>query len=175
MKLSPKVIATALLAASTGAFAQAGPTSTWYGEVGHTWLSSDDIHPTVLRGIVGAAVHPNLAVEGMLGLGLTGTSFNVAGNQVKLSVPRMVGVYLKPKFDVSNEVEVFARLGFNRTTMKSSAAGMSASASESSLSYGLGASYRFSKNWYGTLDYMTYHHKDGTKIDGTTLAVGYRF
>ena len=52
---------------------------------------------------------------------------------------------------------------------------MSESDSDGSFAWGLGGRYNFSKTLYGGLDYMQYYKKDGVKIDGVTLNVGYRF
>jgi len=140
------------------------------------------IKPKALRGIVGYEFHPNLAVEGMLAFGVSDGSTDVdAGIPVNLSmkVEHAYGIYVKPKFDVTPQFEVFGRLGYAETKLKAtvSALGMSASdsSSDGDFSYGLGVAYRFDPRMSVGLDYMRNYNKDGVKIDGVTLSLGYRF
>ncbi|UXH77292.1 porin family protein [Roseateles amylovorans] len=166
------VIAAALLLA--GAAQAQSNTSAVYGEVGYTFVTIDagtDLEPGMLRGIVGWNVHPNLAIEGMLATGVKDD--NTFGLKTKVS--RAYGVYLKPKYDFGNGFEVFGRLGYADLKLKQSFQGASGTDSGNDVSYGVGASYSFNKNVYGTVDYMSYYDKDGVKGTGFTLGVGYRF
>ncbi|OWQ46022.1 hypothetical protein CDL60_15505 [Roseateles noduli] len=146
-----------------------------YGEVGYSFITIDaggpDLEPGLLRGIVGWNVHPYLAVEGLLATGVKDD--NTDG--VKTKVSNAYGFYLKPKYDFGNGIQVFGRLGYVHTKIKSSFGGLSASGSDDDVSYGVGVSYAFSKQWYGALDYTSYYNKDGVKASGVTLGAGYRF
>lgn len=167
------VIAAALLLA--GAAQAQAPKSDMYGELGYSFITIDagsvDLEPGLLRGIVGWNVHPYLAVEGLLGAGVKDD--NTAG--VKTKISNAYGVYLKPKYDFGNGFEVFGRIGYLHTKVKSSFAGGSVSGSDDDVSYGVGVSYTFNKQWYGALDYTNYYDKEGVKASGVTLGVGYRF
>jgi len=167
------VIAAAFVLAGA-AHAQA-PKSEVYGELGYTFISidagGDDLNPGLLRGIVGWNVHPYLAVEGMLG---TGVNDDKSGG-VKTKVSNAYGVYLKPKYNFGNGFEVFGRLGYAHSKVKASFGNLSASDSDDDVSYGIGASYSFSKQWYGVVDYTNYYDKHGVKATGVTLGAGYRF
>jgi opacity protein-like surface antigen len=152
-----------------------------YGEVGYTPLKIEvddfngDVKPALVRGILGADVHPNVGVEFMLGLGAKDDTVNAFGVPVKTEVERSFGIYIKPKFNPTEQLELFARLGYADTKLKISALGVSDSESEGDFSFGAGLSYSFTPTAYGTVDYMSYHDKDGVKINGFTLGVGFKF
>jgi outer membrane autotransporter protein len=184
------VIAAASVMLTAGAAqAQIRPatTGTTYGELGYTTLKISDsgisVKPAMLRGIVGYNFNNNLAFEGMLGLGVrkdsTSTTFAGVPVDVQEDVRHIVGIYVKPKAVIGDAFEVFGRLGYAQTRVRAtvSAAGVSASdsASDSSLSYGIGANFNVSPKMYVGVDYMRYFKKDDTKIDGFTVALGYRF
>lgn len=171
------VIAAASLFAACAVNAQETPKL--YGEIGYTALKVEEdelsVKPAVVRGILGADFHPNLAVEGMLGFGVKDDTLTIAGVPVKAEIEHSYGFYIKPKFNATNELELFARLGYAKTKLKVSALGASASDSEGDVSYGAGLSYSFTPTAYGTVDYMSYYDKDGVKANGFTLGVGFKF
>ncbi|HZY19696.1 MAG TPA: outer membrane beta-barrel protein [Ramlibacter sp.] len=157
-----------------------------YGEVGYTGLQIEgggiDANPGMIRGIVGVDLHPNFAVEGMVGFGVTDDDSSVSTllgpANVNTEVRHAYGVFIKPKADFG-PVEAFARLGYSRFKIRNnvSLAGVSVSGSDTDgdVSYGLGANWRFSPRAYAGVDYMRYYKDNGTTIDGWTVSVGYRF
>lgn len=178
IKMKKTLVFAAALLAFGGAYAQKS-TLPVYGEVGYSFIKiedeSDDIKLGALRGIAGIEVHPNVALEGMIGFGVKDENINILGTDVKVKLERFYGLYVKPKLKVTNELELFARLGYAHSKVKASALGTSSSDSEGDASYGVGASYSFSPRAYGTIDYMSYYNKDGVKANGVTLGVGFRF
>lgn len=182
MKNRFKLSCAALLVASMGAQAQTkAPSGGLYGDVGYTLvkISADgySVTPKVLRGVVGYEVNPNLAIEGMVGLGVGDDSTTLAGVKLVGEVDHMIGLYLKPKMAVSPDLELFARAGFVRSKVTASAPayGVSASESQSDLSYGVGMSYSINKTTALNVDYMSYYNKDGVKANGFTVGVGFKF
>lgn len=170
------VAAAAALLAAGAAQAQT-TTGGFYGDVGYTFVKVKDdqvsasFKPGAIRGIVGWDLHPYVALEAMLAGG--------AGDDSKLGatvkVSRSYGLYVKPKFAINDQFEVFGRLGFADSKIKVSGPIATATGKDSSFSWGVGAAYNFNKQVYGAVDYMSYYDKDTTKIDGVTLSVGYRF
>jgi opacity protein-like surface antigen len=153
--------------------------SPMYGELGYTWakVSGDggSAKPGLLRGIIGYNFHPNLAVEGMAAVGIKDDSRNIGGVDVNAKVQHSLGIYLKPKFNVTPALEVFGRAGYASTQVKLDSALGSSSTRQGDWSYGAGLTYSFGRATYAGLDYMRYADKDGVKVDGVTLSVGYRF
>lgn len=162
-------------------------TGTTYGELGYSSLKVSgggfSAKPGMLRGVVGYNLGENLALEGMLGLGIrkdsSTTTFNGVAVKVDQDVRHMIGIYVKPKVMLANSFELYGRLGYVDTRLRSSAsvAGFSASGSSSGsdVSYGLGVNFNVAPRAYVGVDYMSYYKKDDVKIDGLTVSVGYRF
>lgn len=168
------IAAAALLAAGA---AQAQAVNGVYVEGGYTFAKAKDsdlglsAKPGMIRGIVGWEAHPNVAIEAML----AGGAGDDSTHGVTVKVQRSYGLFIKPKFAVTPEFEVFGRLGYADTKIKLSSSLGSGSDSDSSFAWALGASYSFNKQFYGTVDYGSYYKKDGFKLTGFTLGAGYRF
>ena len=157
-----------LLVLGTAAQAQQQAKSPLYGEIGYTQLkfSSEgetSFKPGVLRGIVGYDLHPNVAVEGMLGFGVKKDDDSKISN--------MMGVYAKPKFSFG-DLEVFGRIGFTR--IKAEIEGGD-SDTGNDVTFGVGVNYNISRTMNVGVDYMSYYKKEGIKIDGVTIGLGVRF
>lgn len=175
-----------------------------YGELGFTKIKATNpaafagasAKPTMLRGVIGKELMPNLAAEFMLGLGAGTGSLDykyTAGappapvsTRVESEVKSMFGLYIVPKIALSDRAQAYARLGFtNMSTSDTPAsvmAGLPAGASNNmtngknnSVSWGLGASYRIGENVGVSLDYMVYHKKSQVKVDGVNLGLTYKF
>lgn len=157
--------------------------SGFYGEVGFTPLEFKDpgikLYPKQVRLIGGYDVHPNLAVEGLIGLGAKEDKVEANGVTLKFNVDYTVGLFLKPKVAVTPELELFGRVGYARTKYGfSSSVGdmdVSVSTSKNDTAYGVGAAYALNEKISINLDYMSYFSKDDAKIKGITLGVGMKF
>lgn len=171
------VIAAAVLLAAGAAQAQSQAQGGVYVEGGYSFLKAkqDDFRvsakPGMVRGIVGWDLHPNVAIEAML----AGGANDDTSSGLTIKLQRSYGLYIKPKYAVTPAFEVFGRIGFADTKVKFSEDGFSETDSDNSFSWGVGASYSFNKQFYGTVDYTSYYKKDGWKLNGVTLGVGYRF
>ena len=179
MKRFAIAAAAALLMLGTAQAQQARTaTSPLYGEIGYTFLEVKDsglkANPQALRGIIGYNFHPFFAAEGMLAFGTASDDVNVGGVNAEVKLKNAFGVFAKPKYDIGN-VELFARLGWVRSEVKVSALGASASDHDDDFAYGVGANYSFNPRTYVGLDYTRYFDKDGTKVNGWTVNLGYRF
>lgn len=190
------LLAAGLLAAGAASAQQArsmstpGGASPLYGELGYTHLDASGTfsganiggNPGMIRGIVGYDLHPNAAIEGMLGIGIRdadndgqvlGLNYNT-----NFRVRSTFGVFAKPKIDFGN-VEVFGRLGYAQTRLRTNlVTGLGSSGSNTSdgdVAYGLGANWRFNPKMYAGLDVMRYYDRGTTKIEGVTLSVGTRW
>lgn len=170
-----KAIAIAAAAASlllgAAAHAQQSPaTSPFYGELGYSWTQ---IHgngfkatPGAVRGILGYDLHPNVAVEGMV----EGGTGNDTDNGVSAKLKSSYGLFVKPKYDFGN-TEVFARAGFAHTNVGLS----TGDNSSNNFAYGVGVKYNVTPRVNVGLDYMRLADKNGVKVDGVTLGLGYHF
>ncbi|PKO68994.1 MAG: hypothetical protein CVU22_06250 [Betaproteobacteria bacterium HGW-Betaproteobacteria-16] len=156
-----------------------------YGEVGVGFLSYKISHigfsskPVILRGIVGYDLYPNLAIEGMLGTGLSGgTGTGWYGTTYRASTGAMFGAYAKPRVQLG-ALQIFGRLGLASTS--ASVGGYAGTSDGAGLSYGAGLNYETNWQSFGSrpislnADYMTYYSGSGVKYNGFTLGAGMRF
>lgn len=188
-----KNVHTACLAAAvtalamTGAHAQtpSGASSKLYAELGYAALSlketvgtdSAKASPGALTGVFGYRFMPQVSVEGLVGLGVgqSGVKENGVPNGVDVKVGNALGVFLRPSVSVSDRIDLFARAGWLRTTLKITEGSLSESGSDNSFAYGLGANFHLSDTSYIQANWMQYYNKDGLKVNGIALAYGTRF
>ncbi len=111
----------------------------------------------------------NLAGEVMAAAGVS--AGNISG--VTLKLDSAYGAYLKAQFEAAPHFEVYGRAGWVHSTLSSNA--VAGKGGDSSFSYGVGAQYLFTKNWYVQGDYTSYFEKSGVTIRGPAVAFGYRF
>ena len=169
MKTISRVLASLILVATAGvASAQtAAAQPKFYGEVGYLPLNikfsdGSKVTPNLVRGVVGTEINDNLAAEGSLGLTLS------KDDGVSATT---VGAFLKPKYAITKDAEVFARIGVTRTSLGGEGTG-----SMTKAAYGFGAQMEINKDVYGQVDYMHYG-KDaaGSTVRGFTVSIGTRF
>lgn len=156
-----------------------------YAEIGYTQLNAKEtfgantakFSPSAISGVVGYQFTPNLAVEGLVGFGAGKGDIKVNGvdSTVDGKVKNAIGVFFKPSFAVSDSIDLFGRIGWVRTELEVSAAGVSVSDSGNDVAYGVGANFNLSKTSYIQANWMNYYKKDGLKVDGFTVAYGMRF
>jgi outer membrane autotransporter protein len=156
-----------------GAALAAEPTDSSYFEVGYAFpqLSGDGISfnqgDIVARGGYNFTRNYGIEVMGLAGV----SSGDISG--VTLKMDSAYGAYLKAQFEAGPHFEVFARAGWAHITLSSNV--VSGTGSDSSFSYGVGAQYLFTKNWYVQGEYNSLYDKDGVTIKGPAIGVGYRF
>jgi hypothetical protein len=177
MKNSKNALVALLAVLATGAVsAQSMSNQGYYGEVGYTALNIKndsngfDITPKLARLIVGKEINKGLAVEGTYAFTASKDSAVVNGTKYT-GKASMFGAYLKPKFEISQDVEVFARVGALHTKYEDEGS----SFSKTKLSYGIGMQTQFTKDVYGQVDYMSYGKQDSVTTKGFTVSVGTRF
>lgn len=186
MKTALKTIVLAAMAvASASTLAQTQSDPRMYGEVAYNLVNIKEVdgpdwikaRPSVATGIVGYKFHPNLSVEGMLGLGVSGDKVDLNGMEtvVDAKISNAFGVFVRPSVKLGDSVELFARLGYVQSKIKLSVPGFSISDSGGSTAYGLGGNFYLSKQSYLQLNWTSYYKKDGLKIQGVGLGYGFRF
>jgi opacity protein-like surface antigen len=178
----PQILTTTatLLAALSCASAQAQyiPTPSYLelGMVNATVdTASGKVSPTSIRLVSGTDFHPNMGLEAIFAVSTSDGSATIKNVPGRLKINNNWGLYLKPKFDVSPQIEVFGRIGFASTNLSASGSLASASGTSQSGAYGLGLRYKFNKSVGINMDYMTYLKSGNTEVRGATIGVGYRF
>lgn len=174
---------TALLGASCVHAQDAAPRM--YAEFGYTQfqakgndgVNSVKFSPAAVTGMLGYQFTPNLAMEGLIGLGAGEGKVKLNGVQTGVmgAMNKTVGLFFKPSVAVSDRIDLFARVGWVHAELELSAAGVSRTSSGSGGAYGVGANFNVSKTSYIQASWMNYYKKDGIKIDGFNVAYGFRF
>ncbi len=173
-------LATTLALAAVAAQAQI------YGEIGYTNVNYEEpvqgytfkSSPKALRGLVGYELSENVAIEGVLGMGLGDANVEAAGRTIsgaKLQIDNLYGVYVTPKLKLADNFEGFVRAGFASAKGTVSYNGQSSSGTTDGFSYGLGVRYAFDKNTSLNVDYMSYFDKSDAKASGFTVGIGFKF
>lgn len=136
--------AVAAIAASIAvpAAAQSLSSPTWYGSAGYSNLSTEDsdISLDALTGRVGARFNPYFGAEGELSVGL-GEEELAPGIDASLNYD--AAVYGVAAFPVSQNFEVFGRVGYGTTELEASGGGVTVTEDGDSFNYGVGANYFF--------------------------------
>jgi outer membrane autotransporter protein len=147
----------------------------FYTEIGYAWpkIDSSGYSVTPSDGLLrlGYNMTDHFAVEAFGATSLRSADlFGVA-----IKIDNAYGAYLKGQWEVAPSFELFAKTGWVHATLAGAAYGVSASSSDDSFSYGVGAQYRFTPNWYGQVDYLSYYDKNGDTIRGPSISIGYRY
>lgn len=175
-----KIIALAVIAATCSTSVLAQSTGQIYGEAMYDVISVKDTSgdemgtakPKVLRLNVGSVVMDNLAIEGSLMVGAGSGSFSDASD-VSTKVKNGYGIALRPFVNVTNDLEVFGRVGKTRAKTEWQAGNDSGSDSSTDTVYGLGLAYKVTKDVRAVVDYSKSPEKDGSKV--SRMGVGVRF
>ncbi|CAG4884917.1 Porin family protein [Georgfuchsia toluolica] len=176
MKTTLKSIAVALVLATAATSASAQV----YGEIGYSALNADgdgvDVDLGTLGATVGYEINKNFAVEAMIAGGVQDDDIQdpLFGN-INVDLKHTYGAFLKPKMNLGQNFEIFARLGWAKTKIEANGGGVTDSDSESDFAYGVGVQYSFSPKAYVTGGYMNLLDKDGIEVDGWNIGVGYKF
>lgn len=169
-------LSTIAMTASAQTYVEAGVTSVSYEErvLGYDFESS----PRAFRVIVGRELDQTFSVEGLVAMGMGDDGIKVVGTSIPTAtfeVDNVFGLYVRAKTEIANDLEGFARIGVARSKGTARILGVSASASETGLSYGLGVSYKLDKTSYLTADYMSYLNRSNSKATGITVGLGFKF
>ncbi len=140
LTLSTAAAAVALMAVPAAAQTLSDPS--WYGTVGVANVGAEDtdVDLNAVTGRIGARLNPYFGVEGE-------ASFGVGEEEVATGIDAQLNhdaaAYAVGFFPVSNNFEVFGRVGYGTTEIEVSGGGLSASEDGQSLNYGVGAQYFF--------------------------------
>ena len=180
--------AAALAVAATGAWAQSDvgmATNNSYLEIGYMQLDMDNVSakPSMVRINAGADVVSNLAIEGMLAVSADDDTdlqtINGVPVQARYKVNHAFGLYLKPHANITDNFEVYGRLGYYQAKATVSAQAVapgvpstSASRTEDGVTFGIGASYKLTKNVSLTIDHTRFKDSDA---ESAGLGLRYNF
>jgi outer membrane autotransporter protein len=121
----------------------------------------------------------HLDVEVMLGLGTESDTIKFQGitySDVTLKLDSMYGFFLKPKFELGPNFEIFGRLGYVHAVATLDFTGdIPYTTTKSGVSYGAGVRMLIDPKVSFDIDYTSYLGKSDHKASGFTFGVGYTF
>jgi opacity protein-like surface antigen len=138
-----------------------------------------EANPDMIGVLGGVDLTQNFAVEGLVGTGINKSDTTRNGvtqaTPIDTKISSYYGVFGKPKAKLSDDLEIFARVGYIHGAITSSAATNSIDSTSSNWVYGAGLSYSLSPKVYltGSVQQVSPKNDVRTKISSVTL--GYRF
>ncbi|WP_425998981.1 porin family protein [Caulobacter sp. DWR1-3-2b1] len=167
-----KTLIAATLVAAIPALSHAQVSPEYYGSVGYGSTRADGADVGAIQGRLGAKLTPHFGVEGEVGVGVTDDKTDVAGVPVNVELKHQAAAYAVGYLPVTPNIDLLARAGYGTTKFKASSGGVSATDSQDSWNYGVGAQYRLDdKN--GLRADWTKSEYTNSKADADTLAVSY--
>jgi len=174
-----KILATAAAAAALvtvagvalPAAAQSTPGTTTTASIGWT---RHDLGDASLDGVTGRVTWTAgyFGVEGELTGGIGSDDVNVAGTNVKVKLKDQAAIYGVGKIPLSDNLDLFARVGYGTTKVEGSAFGVAGKDSASSWNYGVGGEYFFDGKNGVRVDY-TYEDFNKNYGHADVYGVGY--
>ena len=147
MKLSLLVAAGAVVSAAAltalPAAAQTVSAPTFYGNLGYSFVDADEANLGAITGRLGARLHPNFGAEAELGLGIDGDDYRVGAANAKVDLKHSVAAYGVGFLPINEKFELLARVGYGSTKVRAAVGTVSASDTNESWNYGVGAQYSF--------------------------------
>ncbi len=150
-------------------------TPSWYGTLGYSQLDHSDGDLGAITGRVGAKFNPWFGVEGEGSVGVRNDDFTVAGVPVTLKHKYDLAAYGVGTIPVSENFELFGRVGYGTTEIEATAAGASARGDGESWNYGVGANYFFDGQNGVRGDWTRRDFRDGGEADIYSLNYVRRF
>jgi opacity protein-like surface antigen len=118
-------------------------------------------------------VHPNVDIEGMVATSLADVKIGGPGRG---RISQSLGLFIKPGMDLGIGLRAFVRLGsVNSHAESTDSGGNKGSMTKQTRSYGIGLSYRPSKQWSVAFDYMRNAPLRDLTVHGSSLGIAYGF
>ena len=125
-----------------------------------------------IQGRVGYRFHPNFGVEGELATGIDSDTDTIAGVRVSQKLKHEAAAYVVGFLPLSPNTDILARVGYGTTKIRARSGGISASASEESWNFGVGAQHHFDGVNGVRVDYTRQEFDNGPG-DANVWTVGY--
>ena len=144
MKYLFAVASVAVMALSSPAFSQdtSSPNTGVYGNLGYTNFDGSSVNLDAIQGRLGYRFGNYVGVEGELATGIGSDKTTIApGVEAKTKLKHQEAIYGVGFFPVTPKLDVFGRVGYGSTKVRTKVAGLSDSDSTESWNYGAGAQY----------------------------------
>jgi len=119
------------------------PLSPVTGSIGYTHFDGDQGDLGAVTGRLGYRFNPWVGIEGEASVGVKDEDVTIAGVDGSLEHEYDAAGYVVGTVPVSQNVELFGRIGYGTTSLKADVAGVDATADGESINYGAGANWFF--------------------------------
>jgi len=140
--------------------------------INYSELGFPDMDFNAISIVAGQTINDNLAAEIRFGFGTNDESLTVDGVNIDLSIDKFMGVYLKYASATTGKASPYAILGYTDAKAEGSALGVTVSASESDISFGVGVDFGLSEETSLNIEYMNFLDTSTISADG--ISVGFR-
>ncbi len=172
-----------LLLAACPAFADhiASSLGIFAGNLEYDQTDVPAITVTNVEGKYGLHFSPNMSVELRIGFAKEENEVNDLGNDFQIELDYYTSVYIKDALPLTNWFELYALLGYTRAKLLGTVTSADGTFSDktrdtdSDLSYGLGATFRFSDSIISNLEWKRLIDGDLFEISGFALGLAYKF
>lgn len=172
-----------LLAGLVSSPALASSAGTTYAGLQHAWVSYEDDYsieadPTLLVGRFGHYLTDYFSVEGRVGLGLSDDEVTIDGYDANATaeIDHLLGAYAVGHLPVTQFVSIYALAGFAQVKATVDTPFGSESGDDSGFPFGVGGEVNFfSRQFSGTLEYMSYLDKSDYEVSAISAGVNYKF
>lgn len=169
-----KLIAFAAVAAAAAAPTAAVAQGQLYGSAGYTHFDGDGASPGALTGRVGVRLNPNIGIEGEASFGVFDDEVNIGGLDVDVGVENAFAGYLVGFLPVSDQVDLFGRLGYGTATIEGSAGGITVEDDVDGVAFGVGGQYFVTPQLGIRADYTRIDGDEG-EADTFGVSAAFRF
>jgi len=125
-----------------------------------------------IQGRLGYRFNDWIGVEGDLATGLKSDTDRVAGIDVNTKLKHSAAAYVVGFAPIGPNTDLIARIGYGTTKLRAKAAGVSASDSEESFNFGVGAQHHFDGQNGVRFDYTRQEFRNGG-ADANVWSLGY--
>lgn len=154
--------------------APAAAAQDWYANAGATWYSADDADVTGATARLGYKFNDNFGAEGEASFGIEGDTADFLGTPVDVDLDNQFGVYAVGWLPVSENFDLFGRIGYASIDAQGSFGGFSAGADDDGAAVGVGAQYMFNDTW-GVRGEYTRLASDDDGVDAVGVSAVARF
>lgn len=163
----------ALTLISAPAMAQSISNPQYQGSVGYTGLDIDGANVGAITARGGAKLSRYFGAEAELSVGVKDDDLNLGAVQGQVEHRYDVAAYGVATLPVTENFELFGRLGYGTTELKTSVPGASSSNSTESINYGAGANYFFDGQNGVRADWTRRDFRGQNGVEADTWGLGY--
>ncbi len=131
-----------------------------YANLGYTWFNADNVDVGGVTGRLGYKFTPHIGVEGEASFGVDDDKTMVGGVPVKVELNHQYGVYGVGFLPVSENLDLFGRVGYATIDAKGSAGPVSAGIDDDGVAFGGGAQYNFTPKFGVRAEYTRLEGQD---------------